>query len=169
MDLRRIIFPEMDDFCALSLRIRHPSADLAEFCRGLGLLPKRAWRAGESRTTPQGRPLPGAWPNSYCTVDLGRRFKVAVLPRKIEDIAKKLKPFRTALAEIRQTGGEVSLFVGWFVVGLNSAETLSWELLDQLAELRISLELDIYGAGPEPEEARPEAASASTLHSPETR
>ncbi len=45
------------------------------------------------------------------------------------------------------TGGALSFFVGWFSDG-DAGERLAWPLLRELAELRISLELDVYGPDP---------------------
>ena len=51
----------------ISLRLRHPSADPADFTAALGLSPFRCWRAGEARATPKGTPLDGQWPDTFWT------------------------------------------------------------------------------------------------------
>jgi hypothetical protein len=157
----------MSDTCTLSLRVSNPDADLERFCRSLGLTPERAWRTGERRATPSGRVLPGVYPHSYCAVDFGAASPTA-LPQKIEKTVAKLKRKRRSVAEITQTGGNVSLYVGWFSDG-NTGQMFGWQLLQQLAELRISVEFDFYGHGADRSGARETLAAAGRDPSPETR
>lgn len=129
----------------LSLRVRHPDADLTEFCRQLGVEATRVWRAGEGRATKTGTSLTGTQKESYCTVSFLDGAS-ANLPREMHSVLSKLRKHKQTLKQITDSGGEISLFIGWFC-DFNCGGTLSWNLLSELAELRVSLEFDVYGRG----------------------
>src|SRR5437868_441623 len=54
----------------LSLRLRHPDADLNPIARKLGLAPSTCWTKGDARVAPDGAPLGGVRDSSYCSVQL---------------------------------------------------------------------------------------------------
>jgi hypothetical protein len=127
----------------LSLRIEHPSADLTIVGDSLGMRPIRIWKAGEKRTTPDGKPLAGTYKDSYCTI----RFEPIVtnsLPDQIRETVNIIRTHRDLFEQLAASGGAFNLFIGWFSEG-NSGEHLDWKLLKDLADLRVSLDLDIYG------------------------
>jgi hypothetical protein len=72
-----------------------------------------------------------------------------------DDSANLAKALATSVCELRAhakflrefvaSGGEIEYFVGWFTTDVSGGETLSWELLRQLAELQIDLAFDVYG------------------------
>ena len=65
------------------------------------------------------------------------------LPDQIAEALQLLSPYKDALNQIVISGGRLEFFVGWFLDG-NSGDVLEYQLLDQLAEMQISLSFDIY-------------------------
>ena len=133
---------------AISLRIRHPSRDPADFTRILGLSPSHAWKAGEPRATSKGASLPGVNPTTYWTADLtrgesGAQYLASAIGRALDALSGNAALFEDVVA----TGGRVEFFVGWFFDRM-SGEVFSHELLARLAALKIDLSLDVY---PEPD------------------
>ena len=128
---------------ALSFRATHPFVDLSELCHELDVTPLRIWKAGDRRRTPKGDPLDGVYTQSYCTLTLDhlRNMQLAHAIAVFLVRARSIKPL---LARLSESGAEFNLFVGWFTEG-NSGARLRWELLRDLAELQISLDLDVYG------------------------
>ena len=126
----------------LSLRVTHPTRDLAIVCQTLGLRPKVIWRRGDERKTPNGRSIGGLRDHSYCVIDLGVASKVG-LPTKIESTVKTLKPHRSLLRKLDSEGGRISFSVGWFC-DKDTGEAFDHEILAQMADLRIALDLYIY-------------------------
>lgn len=52
----------------VSLRLQHPTLDLAGLAAEFQLTPTRIWTAGAPRTTPAGDPLAGIQQESYCAL-----------------------------------------------------------------------------------------------------
>ncbi|HTZ79045.1 MAG TPA: hypothetical protein VMC10_14105 [Stellaceae bacterium] len=94
--------------------------------------------------TPKGNVLEGVYDSSFCTIRLDPSDPGADLAGHIATILIRLQPHRETLRTFVDDGGELSFFIGWFVDG-NVGATLGVELLKALADLRISLELDVYG------------------------
>lgn len=59
----------------ISLRFRHPLAELSVCSSEFGLQPVRQWTVGQERTSPRGKPLEGCWDNSYWTAPLEIKFE----------------------------------------------------------------------------------------------
>jgi hypothetical protein len=131
----------------ISLRLRHPEAELGSLLERWGLKVGRSWRAGTPCTTPAGRPLEGIWPDSYAYSSLP--MDGTTLAHRLRKILTRIEPFGPELAAFVEGGGSAELFVGWHFER-NSGDVLDWDLLRRLAECRLSLSLDIY---PEPEES----------------
>ncbi len=134
--------PEQYNVSSISLRLRHPNANVGELLKKWGFSVGRAWVAGDKRTTGRGKPLDGIWPDSYAYADLefpeGLRLS-ASLSHVIEGLAE----VRSEIATFVEEGGYAELFVGWIFEG-NSGDQLDWKLLDSLANIRLALSLDIY-------------------------
>jgi len=80
--------------------------------------------------------------NSCCSFDMGEGDD---LPLSLREALAHLTPHRVLLEELSISGAKLRFFVGWFSEGLNSRELLGWELLRDIAALRIALDLDFYG------------------------
>jgi hypothetical protein len=131
---------------AISLRFRHPSADLSGIGDKLGITPTRSWKAGDPRTTPKGTPLDGVFRDSYWTsmpIE-GASSEATDLSEALGQILTQLSERRAFFADFADSGGRAELLVGWFFDEGNSGDVLPHELLARLAELRIDLSLDVY-------------------------
>ena len=126
----------------LSLRIEHPSADLALVCSQLGMTPKIIWRAGEPRTTPVGNPLTGNRDQSYCSTPIDHPADFS-LAEALDALLDRLMANRKIFDELAATGGSGNVFVGWYS-GPNSGERFDPSLLSRHSALGLSLDLDVY-------------------------
>jgi len=54
-----------------------------------------------------------------------------------------LRPHRRILRKPSSTGSRISFFVGWFC-DEHTGESLDCEILNEMADLRIALDLNIY-------------------------
>jgi hypothetical protein len=104
--------------------------------------PAQLWEVGDEQETPKGTKLGGLRTDSYCSVDLGST-KRKYLSEQIEAALVRLKPHRRMLRRLSSTGGRISFFVGWFC-DEHTGDSFDRQLLDQMADLRIELELNVY-------------------------
>jgi Domain of unknown function (DUF4279) len=126
----------------LTLHIKHPTRDLSLVCDELGMHPVHIWKAGDERRTPKGTRLAGLRAASYCSVDLGSTTR-KLLSKQIEAALVLLKPHRRLLRRLSSTGGRISFFVGWFC-DEHTGDSFDNQILDEMADLRIGLDLNIY-------------------------
>jgi hypothetical protein len=112
----------------------------------MGITASILWKAGEPRRTPKGTPLEGVRNSCYCSISFDA---LTDLPQSLEAALTTLKKHKDLLQSLSERGVEFAFFVGWFSQS-NSGDVLHWQLLDELAKLRISLELDIYGPEGQP-------------------
>ena len=130
-----------DDF-KISLRIMHPDRDLAEVCAKLGRVPRPIWKAGDQRRTPKGTALPGTRESSYCAIGFDEASDLD-LSAHLDVIVGSLMPHRPALNELCASGGKISLYISLFPAQ-NSGETIDASIVEKLADLKISIDLDVY-------------------------
>ncbi|HEX3885101.1 MAG TPA: DUF4279 domain-containing protein [Stellaceae bacterium] len=126
----------------IALLIRHPNLDPALITERLGLDALRAWKAGDARTTPAGRLLPGrhadsCWNYVFHYKDTDR------LSMAIEDILGTLKNHKPLLEEIDKTGGTTELFLE-LPGDANIGDGLSWVVLKKFATLKIGLSVETF-------------------------
>jgi hypothetical protein len=137
--------------CKLSLWVSHPNADLSDFPKRLGLRADRAHKAGDPRKTPAGALLKGVYRDSRCGITL-QNESVDSLPDLLRKVLPELQRHKSVFDEYASQGALFSLFVGWFSETINSRDILDWQILADLAALKISLDLDFYGGPDEPEQ-----------------
>jgi hypothetical protein len=129
----------------VSLHISHPDISPELITRALALQPThRPTRKGEQKTTPKGTPREGNWEFSHWS----HRFEITQdreLVPFLERLVKTLEPHRDFLRRIVDEDGEIQCFVGIFT-DTNCDQILPFNLLGDLAELRIDLRLDLYGS-----------------------
>lgn len=126
----------------VSLSISHPDIDPAEISDAIGLVPKRATRAGAPRMTPKGDPLPGTYDFSHWIHEFDVQGASDLGP-VLEALAERLQRHEPFFHRMVQEGGDVELFCGVFAAG-NWDECLSHTLLGRLAALQVNLRLDVY-------------------------
>lgn len=130
----------------VSLRAMHPRDDLRPLFDQLGLVPARAWRAGEARTTPKGSPLEGVRPESYAYTNLtadSRDWTDEGLESFLRSVHQRLEMHRDVLRTFFVRGGRCGLFIG-----LSGENAFGFELDPSLgaglADLKLTLGFDIY-------------------------
>lgn len=109
----------------------------------LGMEPDGAHRAGDPRRSHSGALLGGVYDRSFWR----HRFPTpddSDFPRFLHRVAGSLQPHRTFLRSLRDTGGDLELFVGLFAEGKNIGATIPYDLMSILADLGIDIGLDIY-------------------------
>jgi hypothetical protein len=115
-------------------------SDVVPLCQKIGLLPKRAWIAGQPRTTPKGRPLEGIHEDSYCYCELP--FENAVYLEDALNMAVDLLiPHLADLNDFCDDGGRISLFIS-LEKGAFQGAVLPPTLLATLGSLRVVMEID---------------------------
>jgi hypothetical protein len=128
---------------SVSLRVTTKTIDPDEICKTLGITPKIKHKIGEARKTPKGQSLEGVYERSYCLFDLISR-EGEELHEMLARIIDDLKQYMGLFHRIRESGGRVEFFVGWFSPS-NSGDTFDHALLKTIGELHIDLSLDVYG------------------------
>lgn len=128
----------------VSLRLCHPKMDPEDISVALKMKPQFQWKAGERRTTPQGRPLEGINSVTYwCSQGIeGQGFGLA------ESLSTHLHELETNaffLKNFVSSGGSIEYFIGWFTDGLMTGATLDSDLLSRMSALNIDMGLDVYG------------------------
>jgi hypothetical protein len=126
----------------LSLHLHHPTRDLAVVCAALGLAPRRIWKAGDERKTPTGTKIGGLRDSSSCSIELGVRSREP-LSERFDAALVLLRPHRAMLRELSSEGVRVTFYIGWFC-DEHTGDTFPWKLLEEMSDLRIDLELNIY-------------------------
>ncbi len=130
---------------AVSLRVYSQVVVPSEICAQLGLEPKWKHEIGEPRVSPKGAPLGGVYDHSYCSFSLVRQDDEE-LHEMLDRIADDLLQHKDLFCLVRDEGGRVEFFIGWYSTG-NTGDTFSGTLLRKLGELQIDLALDVYGEG----------------------
>jgi hypothetical protein len=120
----------------------HPTRDLSVVCVSFGFRPAVIWKAGDERRTPKGTKIGGIRANSYCVVKFGPTTR-KTLSNRIEAALARLRPHRSMLRRLSSTGGTATFSIGWFL-DEDAGESLSPKLLQEMAGLRISLDLCVY-------------------------
>ena len=123
----------------ISLRLRHPSADLSAIAKEIGLEPHRAWMKGDARQTPKAQPLEGHYDSSYVTVQIeaGTDSVNDVLQRLCDRLAGHMN----RITEIRNTGGSLEVYI---TLAAGHGLSIDHATLLRLGELGLSLELDCF-------------------------
>lgn len=126
----------------ISVRINHPKWTHADITRLLGCEPDVCRTVGEDRQTPAGRKLKGTNPETYW----GRRlnYEGDSLGDAIEIGLRLFDPIPGTVAKIRQGGGGVEFFIGWFF-DANGGDILPSPIMRRLADHGIDLSFDVYG------------------------
>jgi hypothetical protein len=129
----------------ISLQVRHPELSTKEVSKGLRLRPGRAWVAGEPRTTPTGRSLPGTYQNSYCFYRLAKGMGGDALTKKLNAVNHRLQRHTRLLGRWRRTGGTLLYYVT--IHGRNAMGVVfDPHLLSDVAKLGISLGVEALAA-----------------------
>ena len=128
---------------SISLRVRHPNVDPMNITEHLGIQPTHFGKAGEGRRTPRGSILSGVNRESYWTARVSSGRWPLEISSAICDVLNGLLPHRSYLHTIRNGGGNIELFIGWFFEN-QSGDVLNYKCLALAGDLKIDLSFDIY-------------------------
>ncbi|MCE7915608.1 MAG: DUF4279 domain-containing protein [Nitrosomonas sp. PRO4] len=127
----------------VSLRIFSKTVDPTEICNQLDLEPEWIQTVGEPRINPKGIVLGGVYENSYCSFLINLKNHEE-LHETLDRVVDNLLQHESLFCRIRDDGGRIEFFIGWFSTG-NTGDTFSSILLKKLGMLQIDLALDVYG------------------------
>jgi hypothetical protein len=126
------------------LRFHHPEIDPAAISAEMGFEPGRMWRAGDLKMTAAGRPLVGVREKTYWTARVVDEPDPEGYPiDALERLAARFFPHKPFFDKIRAEGGQVEFYLNWNV-DRNCGDQISPELMGSLADLGVTLSLDIY-------------------------
>lgn len=126
----------------LSLRLRHPDADLNPVARGLGLAPSTCWTKGDARVAPDGAPLGGVRDSSYCSVQLDVTAATDLEPALVKSL-QTIASVQPELELLVNSGGMASIAIGWFADG-DAGVRLADTVIAEMARLRLTVDLYLY-------------------------
>jgi hypothetical protein len=132
---------------AVSLRVRHPTRDLAVLTDTLRLESEFSWAAGDPRRSQSGSPLGGNHRDSYWSALLpAQMVGPASMPLELffSQQLVQLSRHREFFAQLRSDGGQVSLLVE-LAPTANASLTISSASARKLAELDIEVEFQFVG------------------------
>jgi hypothetical protein len=128
----------------LTLCFRHEDQDLSRLPEKLSMAAVRLWKAGDEYVRPNGTKTGTLRPKSACLFEL-TDDKQTDLSAGLSSTVVLLKPHRAYLWELVDSGIEAYLSVGWLGRQWNFGDWFDWQLMQDIADLRLSLDLDIYG------------------------
>jgi hypothetical protein len=113
----------------------------------LGLEPDRMWRAGDPKITAKGGSLGGIREKSYWVARVVHESDPQRYPADaLEELVGRFLPCKPFFAKIRVESGQVEFYLSWSI-DRNCGDELSPELMGKLADLGITLSLDVYPPG----------------------
>ncbi len=135
-------------FC-VSLKISHPEMEPENISKELNLIPHIANKVGEPRITPNGRRLKANYESMFWTFDFcsgkGLDAEDVLFEEFIAARNNELAKHRSFFESLKETGGTVEYFVGWFSVdSINMNIYLDPPVLQSTADLGISIVLCAY-------------------------
>jgi hypothetical protein len=137
---------EIDDETAFGhflIRIEHPEDDLIYFSSLLSIHCIRTWRAGEQRTTPIGRILPGVYKRSYWYSEHIEFSEKKGFSSTLANVINRLQKIQKEIEELKQTGGFIELYFQ-FPGSVNNGDTIPSSQLKILGELGVDLSLEVF-------------------------
>jgi len=99
--------------------------------------------AGEARKDGAGNPLSGRYRETYWCCQF-RQVDGFTLNDFLNKVVRQIYEHQDFIDEIRVTGGMAKLWIGWYNLGVNTTGELEWELLRDLASLKMDLVIDVY-------------------------
>jgi len=124
------------------LLIKHPSIDPAVISSELKLEAFRSWKAGESRATPTGTPLPGTWRDSSWNHVFSYKGERKFFD-EIRQLLIQLLPHKDFLLKISNEGGRVEIYLQ-LPGDLNQGSSAEPAMLKEMAELGLYLGVEVF-------------------------
>ncbi len=127
----------------VSLRFFTQTIDPDVICSQLGMAPKWLNKIGEQRKSPKGTLLDGIYDRNYCSFSI-QPNNDEELHELLDRTVDMLFQHEPLFCRIRDGGGSIEFFIGWFSTG-NTGDIFSNILLKKLGMLQIDLALNVYG------------------------
>ncbi|MBF8798069.1 hypothetical protein [Pseudomonas aeruginosa] len=121
-----------------SLRVWHPSMPAQNIYKSINLKLVRKWSYGEQRTTPKGKPLEGAYKETYCCFELAKNASQDISNELIstnEELSRSAK----IIEEIMKTGGRIEYYISF---SAGAGLELNHALISNLSALKIGLSIE---------------------------
>jgi hypothetical protein len=106
--------------------------------------PRTKWSVGELRRRADGKATEEMNDHTYWTCSVPNEESVRLVDALSAHLTE-LESHTGFLREFVASGGEIEYFVGWFTTNVSGGDTLDWQLLGRLSDLKINLALDVYG------------------------
>ena len=134
----------------ISLSISAQTITPETITSALGMEPKTTHRRGDTtRRLPSGRVVPRrpAPENFWTRTLLEFTNPPGDLPAELDKLLDQLEHARTLFDAVRDDGGKVEFFIGYFMRASNTGDNFTAPLLARLAAFGIGLNFDIYDPG----------------------
>jgi hypothetical protein len=129
-----------------SLRVRHPAIEPSEITQALGVEPQHTWKAGDSRVGSSGKPLEGAYRESYWMGRLMNEPQLASERVSVEAVLlqtlTQLRRSQDFLARLSAEGGVSELHIS-MVARSNFQLELSAQALTLISRLGLGITLEV--------------------------
>lgn len=128
----------------LSFRVNHPCFTTREISRELGLEPKNFWNVGERARNKNNEEFGPVKKDTYCCYDIDYGDEVVGIKDEITEFLKQMEAHKRFLRQVSETGGNLTLYLAWFVSNSLTGEVFTSSLIQRLSELKVNLAIEIY-------------------------
>jgi hypothetical protein len=126
------------------LFVVHPTLSPADISRILQMDAHVSHGVGEPRATPKGKLLGGIWPRTTWRHGVEVPIEDHRFAKHLVEFVANLKLRRSALAELRASGGQTTLVLQF--LGNYFGDEIDRELVSEIAELGLSLGIEVFAA-----------------------
>jgi hypothetical protein len=127
----------------LDLTVGHPSMDPAMISAALGLDAHFSHRAGDPRSTPKGRRLPGVYRHTawrHCVRwEVGDQY----FAKELSEFVTSLQPHAAFLRQLKDTGGEANVILKFLGDGY-FGDVVPVDILQNMAELKLEFGIECF-------------------------
>lgn len=126
----------------VALQVWHPSIDPEALTRAFGRTPVRSWRGGAPRTTMQGEPLSGHWPESYWVARRRVERQRAFLTEILCEVGE-LEVRSELVARLLDEGGNINIRLS-LPGDTNIGDVLPASVMRRLGTLGVGLDIEVF-------------------------
>jgi Domain of unknown function (DUF4279) len=127
----------------VELFIVHPTMDPIEISTALGLEGSIVHRVGDRKTTPDGLPLVGSYPDTRWRHSVRYEVRDQFFAPKVKDLVDRLAPHREFIRGIRTTGGKAVLIVQ-FLGDAYFGDEIAADTLAKMADLQLDCGVECF-------------------------
>ena len=126
----------------LSFRVSHPNFTAGQISRELGLEPKNFWNAGERARNKNNEQFGSVKKDTYCCYAID--YEVVGIKDEITEFLKQMDVHKRFLNHVSETGGDLTLYLAWFVSNSLAGEVFTSSLIQHLSEFKVNFAIEIY-------------------------